>query len=143
MKTIIKDGQMEVSSSFGPIDIAVSGMQAQNRQIGAISSNVANAQSTDNGDGSPYRRLEAIFRAAGDEIDGVTVDEIAADMSEFPWILKPGHPDADNQGYVSMPNVDLPIEMINLNTATRAYQANVAVMKRYQRMVESTLELLR
>ncbi|HLB74528.1 MAG TPA: flagellar basal body rod protein FlgC [Sedimentisphaerales bacterium] len=134
---------MEVSSSFGPIDIAVSGMQAQNKQIGAISSNVANAQSTDNGDGSPYRRLEAIFRAVGDEIDGVTVDEIAADMSEFPRILKPGHPDADDQGYVSMPNVDLPIEMINLTVATRAYQANVAVMKRYQRMVESTLELLR
>lgn len=142
MKTI-RDGQMEVSSSFSPIDIAVSGMQAQNKQIGAISSNVANAQSTDNGDGSPYRRLEAIFRAAGDEIDGVTVDEIAPDMSEFPRILKPGHPDADDQGYVSMPNVDLPVEMINLNMATRAYQANVAVMKRYQRMVESTLELLR
>ncbi len=134
---------LEVSSSFGPIDIAVSGMQAQNKQIGAISSNVANAQSTDNGDGSPYRRLEAIFRAAGDEIDGVTVDEIAADMSEFPRILKPGHPDADDQGYVSLPNVDLPVEMINLNVAARAYQANVAVMKRYQRMVESTLELLR
>jgi len=64
-------------------------------------------------------------------------------MSELPRILKPGHPDADKQGYVAMPNVDLPIEMINLTMAARAYQANVAVMKRYQRMVESTLELLR
>lgn len=134
---------MEINSSFGPIDIALSGMQAQNKSIGVISSNVANAQSTDNGDGSPYRRLEAIFKAADDEIGGVTLDEIAADMSELPRILKPGHPDADKQGYVAMPNVDLPIEMVNLTMAARAYQANVAVMKRYQRMVESTLELLR
>ena len=134
---------MEVNSSFGPIDIALSGMRAQNKSIGVISSNVANAQSTDGGDGSPYRRLEAIFKAAGDEFGGVTLDEIAADMSELPRILKPGHPDADKQGYVAMPNVDLPIEMINLTMAARAYQANVAVMKRYQRMVETTLELLR
>lgn len=134
---------MEVNSSFGPIDIALSGMRAQNKSIGVISSNVANAQSTDDGDGSPYRRLEAIFKAAGDEIGGVTLDEIAADMSELPRILKPGHPGADKQGYVAMPNVDLPIEMVNLTMAARAYQANVAVMKRYQRMVESTLELLR
>jgi flagellar basal-body rod protein FlgC len=134
---------MEVNNSFGPIDIAISGMQAQNRSMGVISSNVANAQSTDNGQGQPYRRLEAIFKADDDDIGGVTLEEIAADMSELPRILRPGHPDADEQGYVTMPNVDLPIEMVNLTVATRAYQANVAVLKRYQRMVETTLELLR
>ncbi|MBN2136614.1 MAG: flagellar basal body rod protein FlgC [Sedimentisphaerales bacterium] len=139
-----RNRQMEISNSFGPIDIAISGMRAQNKNIGMISSNVANAQSTDNGDGTPYRRLEAIFKTAGEDgIGGVTLDEIAADMSELPRILKPGHPDADEQGYVTMPNVDLPVEMVNLAVATRSYQANVAVMKRYQRMVESTLELLR
>jgi flagellar basal-body rod protein FlgC len=134
---------MEVNNSFGPIDIAISGMQAQNKSMGVISSNVANAQSTDNGQGQPYRRLEAIFKADDDDMGGVTLEEIAADMSELPRILRPGHPDADEQGYVTMPNVDLPIEMVNLTVATRAYQANVAVLKRYQRMVETTLELLR
>jgi flagellar basal-body rod protein FlgC len=134
---------MEVSNSFGPIDIAISGMQAQNKNMGVISSNVANAQSTDNGQGQPYRRLEAIFKADDDGMSGVTLEEIAADMSELPRILRPGHPDADEQGYVTMPNVDLPIEMVNLTMATRAYQANVAVLKRYQRMVDTTLELLR
>jgi flagellar basal-body rod protein FlgC len=134
---------MEVNNSFGPIDIAISGMQAQNKSMGVISSNVANAQSTDNGQGQPYRRLEAIFKADDDDMGGVTLDEIAADMSELPRILRPGHPDADEQGYVTMPNVDLPVEMVNLTMATRAYQANVAVLKRYQRMVETTLELLR
>jgi len=134
---------MEVNNSFGPIDIAISGMRAHNKSIGAISSNVANAQSTDNGRGETYRRLEAIFKSAGDGIGGVELDEIAADMSELPRILRPGHPAADEQGYVSMPNVDLPIEMINLTMAARAYQANVAVLKRYQRMMDTTLELLR
>lgn len=134
---------MEVNSSFGPIDIAISGMQAQNKSMGVISSNVANAQSTDNGQGQPYRRLEAIFKADDEGMGGVTLEEIAADMSELPRVLRPGHPDADEQGYVTMPNVDLPIEMVNLTMATRAYQANVAVLKRYQHMVETTLELLR
>lgn len=134
---------MEVNNSFGPIDIAISGMRAQDKSIGVISSNVANAQSTDDGQGQPYRRLEAVFKAAGDDIGGVILDEIAADMGELPRILRPGHPNADEQGYVTMPNVDLPIEMVNLTMAARAYQANVAVLKRYQRMVETTLELLR
>ena len=134
---------MEVNNSFGPIDIAISGMRAQNKNIGVISSNVANAKSTDKGDGSPYRRLEAIFKAVDDGIGGVTLDEISEDMSELPRVLQPGHPDADDEGYLAMPNVDLPLEMVNLTMAARAYQANVAVMKRYQRMIDSTLELLR
>ena len=127
----------------GPIDIAVSGLRAQDRNMKVISSNVANARSTDDGTGKPYRRLQAIFETEDDGIAGVSLAEIAADMSELPRILKPGHPHADTQGYVTMPNVDLPIEMISLNVAARAYQANAAVLKRYQRMVETTLELLR
>ena len=134
---------MEINNSFSPIDIAISGMRAQEKNIRIISSNVANAQTTDNGKGEPYRRLEAVFKTDGDIFGGVTLEEIVADMSDFPRILKPGHPNADEQGYVTMPNVNLPIEMINLNMATRIYQANVAILKRYQRMVETTLELLK
>ena len=134
---------MEINNSFSPIDIAISGMRAQEKNMRIISSNVANAQTTDNGKGEPYRRLEAVFKTDGDFFGGVTLEETVADMSDFPRILKPGHPDADEQGYVTMPNVNIPIEMINLNMATRIYQANVAVLKRYQRMVETTLELLR
>ena len=134
---------MEINSTFGPVDIAISGLQAQDRNIRLISSNVANAQSTDNGKGEPYRRLEAIFKTDGDKFGGVTIEEITTDMSDFPRIFKPGHPDADEQGYVTMPNVNLAGEMVNLTMAMRAYEANVAVLKRYQRMVETTLELLR
>jgi flagellar basal-body rod protein FlgC len=92
---------------------------------------------------SPNRRLEAIFKADGDEISGVNIDEIKTDKSNFQSIFEPSHPDADENGYVLMPNVDLPTELINLDIATRAYQANAAILKRYQQMVETTLELLR
>ena len=64
-------------------------------------------------------------------------------MSNFQKIFDPGNPYADESGYVAMPNVKLPIEMMNLTIATRAYQANAAILKRYQQMVETTLELLR
>jgi len=134
---------MEIDNTFGPIDIAISGMRAQGENIKLISSNVSNVQTTDNGNGQPYRRLEALFKTDGDGMGGVILDELAVDMSDFHRILKPGHPNADEQGYVTMPNVNLPTEMINLNIATRVYQANVAVLKRYQRMVETALELLR
>ena len=134
---------MDVNTSFGPVDIAISGLRAQQENIKVISSNVANAQTTDNGNGEPYRRLEAILKTDGNDVGGVSLDEVAEDMSDLPKLLMPGHPNADGQGYVTMPNVNLPIEMVNLNTATRTYQANAAILKRYQEMVETTLELLK
>jgi len=136
---------MEVNNTLGPIDIAISGLQAQGKNLEVISSNIANLRTTDAGNGQPYRRLEAILKTKGDEdeITGVTVDEIITDMSDFNRILDPGNPDADENGYVTMPNVNLPTEMINLNIATKVYQANAAILKRYQQMVEVSLELLR
>ena len=130
--------------TFGAVDIAVSGMRAQGKSMEVISSNVANARTTDAGRGKPYRRLEASFKTQSDDpVTGVAIQKIVTDMTDFQKILDPGHPQADQSGYVSMPNVHLPIEMMNLTVAARAYQANVAVLKRYQSMVESTLELLR
>lgn len=134
---------MKIDTQFDPIDIAISGIRAQDRNIKVISTNVANAQTTDAGSGQPYRRVEAVFKADEDGLGPVTVDELAADMSDFPKILKPGHPMADQDGYVSMPNVALPMEMMDLNTAARTYQANVAILKRYQQVVEASLELLK
>jgi flagellar basal-body rod protein FlgC len=134
---------MEIDRTFGPIDIAISGMRAQGRHIEVISSNVANARTTDAGNGQPYRRLEAVLKTQDEGISGVMLDEIMEDMSEFQKLFDPGNPRADEHGYVVMPNVNLPIEMMNLTIATRTYQANAAVLKRYQQMVETALELLR
>jgi flagellar basal-body rod protein FlgC len=134
---------MKVENVLGPIDIAVSGLRAQNKQMEVISSNIANARTTDAGKGEPYRRLEAVFKTQTDEISGVEVGRIEKDMSNFDSVLDPGNPKADKNGYVQMPNVSLPVEMMNMSMATRTYQANAAVLKRYQQMVETTLELLR
>ena len=133
---------MNVDNFFSPLDISISGLKAQNKQMEVISSNVANARTSDAGKGEPYRRLEATFKTDSD-LGGVQLDKILPDMGDFLRVYDPGNPQADSDGYVAMPNINLPGEMINLNVATRVYQANVAVLKRYQRMVESTLELLR
>jgi len=133
---------MEVDNIFGPLDIAISGLRAQSKQMEVISSNVANARTTDAGKGEPYRRLEVLFES-DDDMGGVKLDKILPDMSDFLSVFDPGNPQADEQGYVAMPNVSLPVEMMNLNIATRVYQANAAILKRYQQIVETTLELLR
>ena len=130
-------------NGLAPIDIAISGLRAQGKNMELISANVANAQTTDDGRGKPYRRVEALLETDDDELGGVSIGDVKLDMTDFPRILKPGHPNADEQGYVAMPNVSVPTERINLNTAVRSYQANAAVLKRYQDMMETTLELLR
>ncbi len=137
---------MQVQKVSSPLDIAVSGLKAQNKNMEVISSNVANSRTLDAGKGQPYRRLEAILKADnanGNGVGGVKLDEIVPDKSDFTKMLDPGNPMADAQGYIQMPNVDIPTEMVNLNMASRAYQANAAVLKRYQMMVDTSLELLR
>jgi flagellar basal-body rod protein FlgC len=134
---------MKVNDALGPADIAVSGMRAHARHMEVISSNIANAQTADAGNGQPYRRLEAIFRTDGKEMGGVEIEDIVPDTSPLQRVYDPGNPGADASGYVMMPNVQMPVEMMNLNVASRAYQANAAVLKRYQKMVETSLELLR
>jgi flagellar basal-body rod protein FlgC len=134
---------MTVHNVFGPVDIAVSGMRAQGQHMEVISSNIANARTADAGQGQPYRRLETIFRAQQEGASAVVVDRVVPDTSALKQVYDPGNPRADASGYVAMPNVHMPVEMMSLSTASRSYQANAAILKRYQRMVETTLELLR
>ncbi len=136
---------MSEINSLNPIDIATSGMMAQAKNLEVVSSNVANARTNDAGDGNPYRALRTEFSAISNEgVGGVEVGDIIRDMSDFHKVLaRPGDPRSDADGYISLPNVSLPQELINLNYASRNYQANVAVLKRYQTMVNTALELLK
>ena len=134
---------MSIENIAPMVDIAVSGLRGQSLRLNLIAGNIANANTTRAAGGQPYRRRDAVLQTAPDQMGGVTILSIAQDMSDFRSVLMKGHPDADEDGYVQMPNVDLPVEMMNLVTASRAYQANVAVLKRYQDMVEITVELLR
>jgi len=125
------------------VDIAASGLRAQSLRLNLIAGNIANAQTTRTVTGQPYRRKDVVLQTTADALGGVTILNVERDSSAFRQVLMPGHPEADKDGFVKMPNVDLPVELTNLATASRAYQANVAVLKRYQDMVEVTVELLR
>jgi flagellar basal-body rod protein FlgC len=136
--------KIETTNMFNPIDIAASGLRAYNKQMEVISSNLANIQTTDAGNGQPYRRLIAEFKTTDeDSLSGVELADLVQDKGPFQRVLMPGHPQADKDGYVMMPNISWPTEMVNLNLASRAYQANAAILKQYQKMVESSLELLK
>lgn len=137
--------KIEGGGMFDTINIAVSGLRAYNRRMEIIGSNIANIQTTNAGNGQPYRRLIAEFKAEeGKEgAAGVEIGDIVQDKSDFQYVLNPGHPQADENGYVAMPNVNWPREIMDLNIASKAYQANAAILKRYQKMVETSLELLR
>ena len=135
---------MGVDGMSSTIDIAVSGLRAQGLRMNTVASNIANANTSRTETGEPYRRKEVILSTLMDQLSGADVVEVAQDLtSDFKSLYQPGHPDASAQGYVLMPNVDLPIEMMHLVTASRAYQANAAVLKRYQESVDVAIELLR
>jgi len=126
------------------VDIAISGLRAESRRMDIIANNIANARTSRTETGQPYRRKELVVSTDDDLLAGVRIEEVIGDKDNpFQHVLMPGHPDADDQGYVEMPNVSLPREMIDMVTASRAYQANAAILKRYQRDVDITLELLR
>jgi len=134
---------MRPIQAHNPIDIAISGLRAQSMRINVVSANIANASTTRTESGEPYRRQDVVLSAGADGLDGVQILDIVRDTtSDFQALYQPGHPDADEEGYVRMPNVSLPMEMMSLMTASRAYEANAAVMKRYGEMVDVTLELL-
>ena len=127
-----------------PIDIAVSGLRAQSLRMNVISGNIANSATTRAEDGQPYRRQDVVLTTNPDGMGGVGTMDVVADASAVgKKTYDPGNPNADAGGWVQGSNVELPMEMMNLVTASRAYQANAAVLKRYQELSDVTLELLR
>ncbi len=126
-----------------PVDIAISGMRAESYRMQAISNNIANAYTTRGQDGQPYRRMEVVLSST-DGMSGVTYAQAEPDTKTgFLRVHQPGHPDADGSGYVNMPNVQLPVEMMNMVMASRAYQAGAAVMKKHQEIMDVAVELLK
>jgi flagellar basal-body rod protein FlgC len=135
---------MNVNRVGSPIDIAVSGLQAQAMRMNVIANNIANSNTTHTESGEPYRRKEVSLSTDSQSLSGVSIRGTGEDTKdEFKEIYDPGNPDAGGDGFVSMPNVELPVEMMHMVDASRAYQANAAVMKRYQDMNDATLDLIR
>ncbi len=130
-------------------NISASGLSAERQRMEVIAQNIASANAR-MPDGTPYRRQEILFEAlladtpGPDGMNGVRVVGTEEDTeTPFPRVFDPGHPNADDQGMVTMPNVRLPIEMVNLITANRAYEANLKALQSYRQMLEQTLNLLR
>ncbi len=131
------------------LDIASTGMAAQRLRVQLIASNIANAETTRTREGGPYRRKDAVFQpqdlgfSGALEAAGVKVASIRTSREPFLTRYEPGHPDADANGVVSYPNVNPVEEMVNLTEASRAYEANVAVVRAAKAMAGSALEILR
>ncbi|MBN2310061.1 MAG: flagellar basal body rod protein FlgC [Candidatus Hydrogenedentes bacterium] len=129
-------------------EIAVSGLKAQRVRMNVIAQNIANATTTRTARGGAFRRQMAVLRGnqvrptTDPERFGVEVKRVVTDMSPLRLVYEPGHPDADEEGYVEYPNVDLSVEMVNLVSAQRAYDANVTVILSSKRMREKALEII-
>ena len=148
-------------SIFGSMDISASALSAERLRMDVTAENLANAQTTRTAGGGPYRRKEVVLESTGSSSfagalaaagaggagggpdGGVRVAGIVQDQSPNRLVYDPGHPDANAQGYVSMPNVNPVTEMVDLISASRSYEANVTAMQTSKQMFTKTLDLLR
>jgi len=129
---------------FSAIDISASGLSAQRKRLDAVAENIANAETTRTERGGPYRRKQVVFEEmASRELgqQGVTVREVSEDARPPRMVYRPGHPDADANGYVAMPNVSLVEEMVDMISATRSYEANATALNATKAMARKALEL--
>lgn len=142
-------------SFFKSMNISSSGLAAQRLRMNTLSANLANAQTTRTPEGGPYKRRDVVFSATPtgsafeDFLDGtqntqlskVQVVGIHEDQRAPKRVLDPGNPDADKDGYVSMPNIEVMTEMVNMITATRAYEANATALNDAKQMALKSLEI--
>jgi flagellar basal-body rod protein FlgC len=144
---------------FDAINIAGTGLTAERLRMDVTAENLANAQTTRGADGQPYRRRDVVLQQRGGPgfagvlgaamgggagaNRGVEVAAVVQDQAPPRLVHDPGHPDADANGYVSMPNVNPVTEMVDLISASRGYEANVTAMNAAKTMFSRTLDILR
>ena len=143
-------------SLFSAISISASSMEAQRSRAELITENLANADTTRTPEGGPYKRKDAVFTATpvsysfADQLsmvsgqsDGVAMSDVAVDDSDPERRYMPGHPDADAEGYVAFPKINTAEEMVDLLSASRSYQANVAAISAVKDMIARSIDLFR
>lgn len=133
------------------IDVTAGALNAQKTRLDIVAQNIANAQTTRGPDGQPYHRkvvsfeTELVrrsgFQPGGPTLQSVRVSAITDDKSEGQSLYDPQHPDATADGYVKMPNVNMAYEMVDLMTASRAYEANLSVVRNARQMAMRALEI--
>ncbi len=135
-------------NEFKIMTVSATGMSAQRLRLDVISTNIANAETTRTERGEPYRRKIPVFseylrRTVDGKVEslGVRVVRIVEDQTPFRLVYDPTHPDANEDGYVQMPNVNVLREMVDLMDAQRAYEANVAAFNVTKSIVNSALQI--
>lgn len=131
-------------SLFNVFKISGSAMSAQSQRLNAVASNLANADSATSANGTPYKAKQVVFSAIPTEsadVSGVKVEKVVDDPSPPKIVYDPKHPMADEKGYVTMPNVNVTEEMVNMISASRAYQNNVETMNAAKSMLLKTLTI--
>jgi flagellar basal-body rod protein FlgC len=134
--------------ALSALDVSRTGLRVQRARMDVIANNIANATTTRTPEGGPFRRQMVIVKGhpytgrKGAPL-GTQVVDIIKDESPFRTAHDPWHPDANEQGYVLYPNVDLPVEMVNMMLASRAYEANVSVIQATKQITGQALALLR
>lgn len=140
---------------FSTVNISASGLTAQRLRMDLIADNIANVNTTRTDDGIPFRRKLAIFRERSSSFsnslaanmqnnktsEGVEVAGIREDSSPFKTVYRPNHPDANQDGYVEMPNINITSEMVDMIDASRSYEANVTALNTTKRMALKALEI--
>jgi flagellar basal-body rod protein FlgC len=136
---------------FNAMEVAASGLTAERTRMNVTAGNLANARTTRTEDGTPYKRQDPVFAAkatAPDTFDPlsraiqrVEVSEVRADQSPGRLEYDPGHPDANAEGYVEYPNVDVVTEMVNMMSASRAYEAGVTSIESLKSMARAALKI--
>ncbi|HNZ56316.1 MAG TPA: flagellar basal body rod protein FlgC [Methylophilaceae bacterium] len=131
-------------SLFNVFNISGSAMSAQSQRLNAVASNLANADSATSANGTPYKAKQVVFSAtpsASPDAQAVKVTKVVEDTSPAKVVFDPKHPLANEQGYVTMPNVNVTEEMVNMISASRAYQNNVETMNAAKAMLLKTLSI--
>ncbi len=131
-------------SLFNVFNISGSAMSAQSQRLNTVASNLANADSATSANGTPYKAKQVVFSAipsASPEAQSVKVTKVIEDASPAKVVYDPKHPLANEQGYVTMPNVNVTEEMVNMISASRAYQNNVETMNAAKAMLLKTLSI--
>jgi flagellar basal-body rod protein FlgC len=144
---------------FSTMDISASGLTAQRLRMDVLSQNIANADTTRTENGGPYRRKTVLFQEKGNDYpfsnffndamsrsvsgSGVRVSRIVEDSSPGSQVYEPSHPDADENGYITKPNVNIVEEMVNMISASRSYEANITAINNTKAMITKTLEISR
>jgi flagellar basal-body rod protein FlgC len=131
-------------SLFNVFNVAGSAMSAQGHRLNTVASNLANADSATSATGQPYRSKQVIFEAVEGATPGassVKVQQVVEDSAPPRTVYNPSHPQADEKGYVNMPNVNVVEEMVNMISATRSYQTNVETMNAAKTLLLKTLTI--